>query len=208
MFTPEDLADLVKGHNRRIYTAGGCGGSIIPTSSVGWFKTYWRSANPVAVGRSGSEPNVQFGESAEQGHRLAVVVAMPSRSVLGLVNVASRVRSRSRITVTCHSTRQAAVVKQVEPSYGGQLDVLGGAPGLTGFAHFGLVEAIDRLGERVVIGTTRRPDQGLNTRLGKPFGEPDRRVLRPSRMVDNVFEVEDTLLPANPTGVLDRIENH
>jgi hypothetical protein len=49
---------------------------------------------------------------------------------------------------------EAAVVKPVDPFGGGQLDLLDGAPGLARFDQLGFVEAVDGLGQRVVIGLT------------------------------------------------------
>ena len=53
---------------------------------------------------------------------------------------------------------EAAVIEPVDPAGGGQLDVLNAAPGLAGFDQFGLVQAVDRLGQRVVVELTDRPD--------------------------------------------------
>ena len=45
--------------------------------------------------------------------------------------------------------------------------------------------------------------------VGEPLAEPDRRVLRsPICMVDNIFQIEYTLLLAGPDGLLDRVEDH
>jgi hypothetical protein len=49
----------------------------------------------------------------------------------------------------------------------------------------------------------------LDAGFGKAFGEPDRGESRsPIRMVDNIFEIEDTFLLAGPDSLLDRVENH
>ena len=69
------------------------------------------------------------------------------------------------------------------------LDCLDGAPGPARFDQLGLVQAVDGLGQRVVIGAADGADRGLDPGFGEPLGEPDRRVLRPAiRMVDNIFE--------------------
>ena len=49
---------------------------------------------------------------------------------------------------------EAVVVEPVDPLCGGQFDVVDGAPGLAGFDQLGLVQTVDRLGERIVIGLT------------------------------------------------------
>jgi hypothetical protein len=81
--------------------------------------------------------------------------------------------------------------------------------GLLGFDQLGLVQTVDCLGERIVIGAADRPDRGLDACLDKPLAEPDRRILRSSiRMVDNIFEIQYTLLLAGPDGLLDGVEDH
>jgi hypothetical protein len=73
---------------------------------------------------------------------------------------------------------EAVVVEPVDPFGGGQFDFFDGAPGLAGFDQLGLVEAVDRLGQRVVVGASDCADTGLDAGLGKALGEPDRGVLR------------------------------
>ena len=72
---------------------------------------------------------------------------------------------------------EAAVVEPVDPFGGGQFDLLDGPPRFAGFYQLGFVQAVDRLGQGVVIGAADRPDRGLDARLGEPLAEPDRRVL-------------------------------
>jgi len=50
---------------------------------------------------------------------------------------------------------EAAVVEPVDPFQGGDLDVVGGAPRASGFDQLGLVEAVDRLGQSIVIAALR-----------------------------------------------------
>ena len=52
---------------------------------------------------------------------------------------------------------RAAVVEPVDPFGGGDLEVVETFPRPAGFDQLGLVEAVDRLGERVVVATSRRP---------------------------------------------------
>jgi hypothetical protein len=49
---------------------------------------------------------------------------------------------------------EAAVVEPVDPFRGGQLYFLDGPPGLAWFDQLGLVQSVDRLGQRVVIRLT------------------------------------------------------
>lgn len=58
-----------------------------------------------------------------------------------------------------------------------------------------LVQTIDRLGQRIVIGAADRSDRGLDACLGEPLAEPDGRILRtPICMVDNIVQIEHTFL--------------
>ena len=70
---------------------------------------------------------------------------------------------------------EAVVVEPVNPCGGGHLDVLGGAPRLAGFDQFGLVQTVDRLGQRVVIRAADRANRGLDSGLCEAFAESDRR---------------------------------
>ena len=61
---------------------------------------------------------------------------------------------------------EAVVVEPVNPCGGVHLEALGGAPRLAGFDQFGLVQTIDRLGQRVVIAVALAADGGFDTGLG------------------------------------------
>ena len=90
---------------------------------------------------------------------------------------------------------EAVVVEPVDPFGGGEFDLLDGPPGLAWFDQLGLVQAVDRFGQGVVIGAADRADRGLDPGVGEPLGEPDRSVLRTSIcMVDNIFQVKRFLL--------------
>lgn len=52
------------------------------------------------------------------------------------------------------------VVEPVDPFSGGVLEVVEGAPGCLSFDQLGLVQAVDRLGEGVVIGRPTAPTEG------------------------------------------------
>ena len=73
---------------------------------------------------------------------------------------------------------EASVVEPVDPFQGGDLDVVGGAPRPSRFDQFGLVEAVDRLGQRVVVAVAGGPDRGVDAGLGESFGVGDGGVLR------------------------------
>ena len=64
---------------------------------------------------------------------------------------------------------EAAVVEPVDPLGGGDLDVIDGPPGPARFDQLGLVQAVDRLGQRVVERVADRPDGGGDAGLGEPF---------------------------------------
>ena len=70
---------------------------------------------------------------------------------------------------------EAFGVVPVDPAEGGQLDVLDGAPrSLAGPTdQLGLVEAVDCLGEGVVVGVTDRSDRRDGADLGETFAVAD-----------------------------------
>jgi hypothetical protein len=53
---------------------------------------------------------------------------------------------------------EAVVVEPVDPFGGGQFDFFDAALGFAGFDQLGLVQAVDRLGQRVVIRASDRTD--------------------------------------------------
>lgn len=71
----------------------------------------------------------------------------------------------------------SAVVEPVDPFQGCDLDLLEIAPGAAGFDQFGLVEAVDRLRESVVVAGASGPDRGVDAGIDEPFSERDRGVL-------------------------------
>lgn len=62
---------------------------------------------------------------------------------------------------------------QSTPGQRGQLHGLSAFPGLT-VDHFRLVQAIDRLGQGVVVGITHTAHRGLDTSLGQALRVADR----------------------------------
>ena len=76
---------------------------------------------------------------------------------------------------------QAFVVVPVDPTEGGELDVLDGLPGssLTGGAadQFGLVVAVHGLGQSVVVRISDGADRGHRADLSEPFAVSNRREL-------------------------------
>ena len=57
---------------------------------------------------------------------------------------------------------EAAVVEPVDPFSGGQFDFVDGLPGFTRFDQLGFVQAVDGLGQRVVITVaTAAPDGSM-----------------------------------------------
>ncbi len=72
---------------------------------------------------------------------------------------------------------QSAVVEPVDPFERGVFDGLERSPGSAAMDHFGLLKAIDRLGQSVVIAVTDASDRRLDTCLREPFGVSDGEVL-------------------------------
>lgn len=65
---------------------------------------------------------------------------------------------------------EAFGVEPVDPAERGQLEVLDGAPGTVAAGEFGLVEPVDRLGQRVVVAVRDRPDRWRRADLVETFG--------------------------------------
>jgi len=68
----------------------------------------------------------------------------------------------------------------VEPGDPGQrceLDVIDGLPGSEASDQLGLVEAVDRLGQSVVVGVADEPDGRERTELSDAFAVAQRREL-------------------------------
>ena len=72
---------------------------------------------------------------------------------------------------------QAAVVEPVDPFERGVLDGFERAPRPAPMDHLGFVEAVDRLGERVVVAVADAADRRHETGLGQALGVLDRDVL-------------------------------
>ena len=72
---------------------------------------------------------------------------------------------------------QATVVEPVDPFEGGELDGLEGLPGAAAVDDLGLVEAVDGLGQGVVVAVADAADRGLDAGLGQAFGVSDREIL-------------------------------
>ncbi len=59
----------------------------------------------------------------------------------------------------------------------GELDGLDGAPEPSAADQLGLEQAVDRLGERVVVAAADGTDRRMQTGLGEPLGVEDPQVL-------------------------------
>jgi len=72
---------------------------------------------------------------------------------------------------------QASLIEPVDPAECRELHVLQALPATT-IDQLGLVEPVDRFGERVVIRVADAPDRGRDAGLGQAFRVPDRRSTR------------------------------
>ncbi len=73
---------------------------------------------------------------------------------------------------------QPPVIEPVDPLERRVLDVVDVAPRPAPPDHLGLVQAVDGLGERVVVRVADRADRALEPGRRETFGVADRRVLR------------------------------
>ena len=72
------------------------------------------------------------------------------------------------------------MVVPVDPFSGGELDIIDAASRFARFDQLGFVEPVDHLGQGVVPARSDRTDGGGDPGLSEPFGQSDRRVLRPA----------------------------
>ena len=72
------------------------------------------------------------------------------------------------------------MVEPVHPFQGGELDGFQGAPWPAAPDHLGLVEAVDRLGQGVVIGIADAADRRLDAGLGQTLSVLYSNILRPA----------------------------
>ena len=72
---------------------------------------------------------------------------------------------------------QPMVVEPGHPLQRGQFHRLLGLPGATSVDHLGLVEPVDRLGQRVVVAVAFGSDGSFDTGLGETFRVADREEL-------------------------------
>ena len=75
--------------------------------------------------------------------------------------------------------QQPAIIEPVDPFERGELDGLESSPRSAPPDHFGLVEPVDRLGERIVVRVADAADRGLDAGLGEALGVFYGDVLKP-----------------------------
>ena len=73
--------------------------------------------------------------------------------------------------------QQSPVVEPVDPFERGVLDRFKRSPRSASVDHLGLVEPVDRLGERIVVGIADTADGRLDAGLGQALGIFDREIL-------------------------------
>lgn len=66
---------------------------------------------------------------------------------------------------------EASVVEPVHPFQRGDFHMFDCSPWPAGFDQLGLLEPVDRFGERVVVARPGGPDRGIDTNLNELVGE-------------------------------------
>src|SRR5690606_15831239 len=103
------------------------------------------------------------------------------------------------------SLQQPAIVEPVDPFQRRELDGLERAPWPASMDHFGLVQAVDRLGESVVVRVADAADGGLDARFGQALGILDRHILDASvRMMHQTASMDRAAIMQR---LFERIEN-
>lgn len=72
------------------------------------------------------------------------------------------------------------MVEPVDPFECGVFDGLEGSPRSSTMDHLGLVKAVNRLGQSVVLAIANATDRRLDPSLGETLGVLDGHVLRPA----------------------------
>ncbi len=100
---------------------------------------------------------------------------------------------------------QAAVVEPVDPFERCVFDGLEASPWAATVDDFGLEQAVDRLGQRVVVAVTDTANRGFDARVRQPFGVFDGQVLGSAvRMMDQPHAFDRA---AFMDGLFEGIEN-
>ena len=81
---------------------------------------------------------------------------------------------------------QASIVEPVDPFQRGELDGFQASPRAASPDHLGLVEAVDGLGQGVVVTVADAADRRLDAGAGQSLGVLYRNVLRPADALLNV----------------------
>src|SRR6478609_8585104 len=72
---------------------------------------------------------------------------------------------------------EPSVIEPIDPFGGGILDLLDGPPRAPVFDQLGLVQTVDRLGERIIERIPNATNRSRDASLGQVLREPHRRVL-------------------------------
>ena len=72
---------------------------------------------------------------------------------------------------------EPSVIEPVDPFGGGVVHLIDGPPRAPMFDHLGLVQAVDRLRERIVERIPNAANGSRDPSVGEALGEPDRGVL-------------------------------
>jgi hypothetical protein len=101
--------------------------------------------------------------------------------------------------------QQSAIVEPVDPLERGELDRLEASPRPLSPDQLGLVESVDRLGERIVVTVADAADRGLDAGLGEALGVFNRDVLNAAvAMMDEAAAVNR---PTTMQRLLERVEH-
>ncbi len=112
---------------------------------------------------------------------------------------------RLRPAARCRWARAAGGVEPVHPLERGKLNRLTGPPRPTSVDHLGLVEAVDRLRERIVKTVADAADRGLDARRSQALGVANRDILHPP--IAMVHETATLDRPPRVQGLLKRVEH-
>lgn len=127
------------------------------------------------------KPETQNDDSGTEPHRdFRRPIEISYAAMSGVSRAALKFASAS----TGGMLQQAAVVEPVDSFECGVFHRVEATPWSTAVNDLRLEEAVDRLGERVVIAVTDTPDRSFNPGLGQALGVFDRQVRAGAQCID------------------------
>jgi hypothetical protein len=103
---------------------------------------------------------------------------------------------------------EPSVIEPIDPFGGGILDLLDGPPRAPVFDQLGLVQTVDRLGERIIERIPNAANRSRDASLGQVLREPHRSILPAGvGVMNHPAQIGDAVAAPGPDRVLDGIQD-